>query len=202
MHGVAGVGILIAKINRKLAADDRLDSVTRHLVGEFQGSEHVVGVGQRQGGLAVGLGQLAELGDLDRSLQQRISGMDVEMDESGVGHGRWGGAYMGHGDERPFFGALSPSRLAWAYGDGLSEKSLRTKASLRPASCLSPITCQSWEMSCAQTAIIPTNRVIEASAAASSMKAFNIAFPSISMNISRTMFLFCSIVKGRRKAAF
>jgi hypothetical protein len=34
---------------------------------------------------------------------------------------------------------------------------------------------QSWEMSCAHTAIIPTNSVIYASAAASSTKIFNIS---------------------------
>ena len=82
---IAGVGILIAEIDGQFAADDRLDAVTRHLVGEFQRPEHVVGVGQRQRRLAVGLGQFPELLDLDRSLQQRIGRMDVEMDKSGIG---------------------------------------------------------------------------------------------------------------------
>ena len=85
---VARVGILVAEIDREFAADDRLDAVACHLVGEFQRPEHVVGVGQRQGRLAVGLGEFAELGDLDRALQQRIGGVDVEVDKSGIGHQR------------------------------------------------------------------------------------------------------------------
>ena len=85
---VARIGILVAEIDRKFAADDRLDAVSRHLVGEFQRPEHVVGVGQRQRRLPVGLGEFAKLGDLDRALQQRIGGMDVEMDESGARHAR------------------------------------------------------------------------------------------------------------------
>jgi len=51
----------VAEIHRELAAHDRLDAVPRHLVGEFQRPEHVVGVGQRQRRLAVGLRELAEL---------------------------------------------------------------------------------------------------------------------------------------------
>ena len=58
---IARIGVLVAEIDRELAADDRLDAVARHLVGEFQRPEHVVGVGQRQRRLAVGLGEFAEL---------------------------------------------------------------------------------------------------------------------------------------------
>src|SRR5215470_14251076 len=85
----ARIGILVAEIDGKLEAYDRLDAVARHLVGEFQRPEHVVGVGQRECRLAVGLGELTELGDFDRALQQRIGGMDVEVDESGCGHERY-----------------------------------------------------------------------------------------------------------------
>ena len=85
---VARIGVLVAEIDREFAADDRLDAVARHLVGEFQRPEHVVGVGQRQRRLTVGFRKFAELGDLDRTLQQRIGRMNVEMDESGIGHGR------------------------------------------------------------------------------------------------------------------
>jgi len=69
---IARVRVLIAEIDRKLAADDGLDAVAGHLVGKFQRPEHVVGVGQRQRRLAVRLGQFAELLDLHRPLQQRI----------------------------------------------------------------------------------------------------------------------------------
>ena len=96
---IARVRVLVAEIDSELAADDRLDAVARHLVGEFQRPEHVVGVGQRQGRLAVGLRQFAELGDLDRALQQRIGRMNVEVYESGTGHGRLTGS-LHHGGER------------------------------------------------------------------------------------------------------
>ena len=86
----ACIGIDVAEIDRELAADDRLDAVARHLVGEFQRPEHVVGVGERQGRLAVRFRELAELCNLDRTLQQRIGRMNVEMNESGAGHGRFG----------------------------------------------------------------------------------------------------------------
>jgi hypothetical protein len=56
-------------------------------------------------------------------------------------------------------------------------------------------------MSCAQTAIIPTNSVIDASAAASSTKIRNIALSLGHQNIEGTLFLFCSRVKARREAA-
>ena len=97
---VARVRILVAEIDREFAADDRLDAVARHLVGEFQRPEHVVGVGQRQRRLAVGLRQFAELGDLDRALQQRIGRMNVEMNESGTGHGRLTGSCIMVGSDR------------------------------------------------------------------------------------------------------
>ncbi len=92
---IARIGVLVAEIDRKLAADDRLYAVAGHLVGEFQRPEHVVGVGQRQSRLVVRFRQFAELLDLDRSLQQRIGGMDVEMNKSGAGHGR---RFLDHGD--------------------------------------------------------------------------------------------------------
>ena len=85
-RGVARIRVLVAEIDRELATDDRLDAIARHLVGELERPEHVVGIGQRQRRLAVGLGELAKLGDLDRALQQRIGRVDVKMDESGVGH--------------------------------------------------------------------------------------------------------------------
>jgi len=42
---------------------------------------------------------------------------------------------------------------------------------------------QNWENSCAHTAIIPTNSVIDASAAASSTKIFNMAASPLGENI-------------------
>ena len=108
-HRIARVRILVAEIDGEFAADDRLDAVARHLVGEFQRPEHVVGVGQRQRRLMVRLGQFAEFGDLDRSLQQRIGRMNVKMDESGTGHGRLtGSCIMMRSDHQPRMRADSP----------------------------------------------------------------------------------------------
>jgi hypothetical protein len=61
----------------------------------------------------------------------------------------------------------------------------------RPRFPAGPATTQSWGMSCAQTAIIPTKSVIDASAAASSTNVFNIS-ASRFWNIRRTLFRFCS----------
>jgi hypothetical protein len=61
---------LISEVDSERTADDRLDSDARHLVGEFERPEHVVGVGERQGGLVVGLRQLRKLRNLQRSFEQ------------------------------------------------------------------------------------------------------------------------------------
>ena len=52
--------LLIAEIDPERAADDRLDAGARHLLGELQRAEHVVGVGQRERRLAVVLGELGK----------------------------------------------------------------------------------------------------------------------------------------------
>src|SRR5262245_24405433 len=51
--------ILIGKVDRERAANDRLDPGSRHLVGEFERTKHIVGVGERERRLSVGLGKLA-----------------------------------------------------------------------------------------------------------------------------------------------
>ena len=76
--------LLIAEIDAERAADDRLDAGARHLLGEFQRTEHVVGVGQRQRRLAVLFGKLGEARDGQRAFEQRIGGMDVQMHEAGI----------------------------------------------------------------------------------------------------------------------
>ena len=87
--GKPRVARLVAEIERQRAADDRLDAVAGELLGEFERPEHVVGVGQRQRRLVIGLGELGELADGQRAFEQRIGGMHVQMHEAGVGgHGR------------------------------------------------------------------------------------------------------------------
>ncbi len=74
---------LVATVDRQRTADDRLDARARHLVGEFERAEHVVAVGEGQRRLMVGLGELGELGDRQRPLEQRVGRMHVEMNKSG-----------------------------------------------------------------------------------------------------------------------
>ena len=185
---IARIGILVAEIDRKLQPDDRLDAVARHLVGEFQRPEHVVGIGQRQRRLAIGLGEFAELGDLDRTLQQRIGRMNVEMNESGAGHVALGLLASGKSAiVRPIEGirnSLKSRADSRPDGDALAPRSPRGTHALRPPSGFSPSGAlaqppaqpfHSCGINCAQTAIIPTNSVIDASAAASSTNILNMA---------------------------
>ena len=55
------------------------------LLGEFERPEQIVGVGERERRLAVGLGEFGQAADRQRPFQQRIGRVDVEMNESGVG---------------------------------------------------------------------------------------------------------------------
>ena len=75
---------LVAEIDAKRAADDRLDAGARHLLGKFQRTEHVVGVGQRQRRLAILFGKFRQASDGQRALEQRIGRMDVQMHEAGI----------------------------------------------------------------------------------------------------------------------
>ena len=61
--------VLIAEVDGNRPADDRLDAIACDLVGELERTEHVVGVGQRQRGLAVGLSEFGELGDRQRAFE-------------------------------------------------------------------------------------------------------------------------------------
>ena len=78
---------LVAEIDRERAADDRLDAAARELVGKLERAEHVVGVGQREGRLAVGFRKLREPRDRQRAFEQRIGRVHVQVHEAGVGHG-------------------------------------------------------------------------------------------------------------------
>ena len=51
-------GLLVAEIDRQRAADDRLDADACHFLGKLERPEHVVGVGERERRLSVGLRQL------------------------------------------------------------------------------------------------------------------------------------------------
>jgi hypothetical protein len=102
--------------------------------------------------------------------------MDVEMDKSGIG--RRCRRLLRHGCERSLElegcgdreGRLAPQW--WCLRPGLSTRNRQT-ATKRPRFPAAADPTQSWGMSCAQTAIIPTKSVMDASAAASSTNIFN-----------------------------
>ena len=77
--------IVIGKVDSERAADDRLDSGARELLGKFQRAEHIVGVGERERRLPVGFRQFGKARDRQRALQQRIGRMHVQMHETGIG---------------------------------------------------------------------------------------------------------------------
>ena len=56
------------------------------LLGEFQRPEHVVGVGERERRLLVGLRQLGQARDGERAFQQRIVRVHVQVHEIEIGH--------------------------------------------------------------------------------------------------------------------
>ena len=76
------LGVLVSKIERKRATDDRLDAGPRQLVGELQCPEHIVGIGQSRRGLAIGLGESCNPGNRQCAFQQRIGRMQVKVDEA------------------------------------------------------------------------------------------------------------------------
>src|SRR5260370_40210702 len=109
--------------------------------------------------------------------------MDVEMDESGIEHGCR--RLCGHGMGQSLGLEGAPARPSRAdsplNGGALGARSPCGTRDFPPPSGFSPggfvkarqARFQSWGMSWAQTAIIPTNSAIDAKAAASSTKTFN-----------------------------
>ncbi len=84
----AGRSVLVGEVDRERATDDRLDAGARELVGKLERAEHVVGVGQGQGRLPIGLGELGQLGDGQRAFEQRIGRVHMQVHESRTVHGR------------------------------------------------------------------------------------------------------------------
>ncbi len=74
--------VVVAEIDRQRAADDRLDADAGKLVGEFQRPEHVVGIGERQRRLAVGLGELGEPRNRHRPFEERIGRVHPQVHEA------------------------------------------------------------------------------------------------------------------------
>jgi autonomous glycyl radical cofactor GrcA len=72
---------LLGEIDIQRHADDGLDAGIRQLVGELQRAEEVVGVGQAQRRQLVGCSELGKLRDRERTLEQRIGRVDLEVHE-------------------------------------------------------------------------------------------------------------------------
>ena len=82
--------LLLDQIDPQRAADDRLDALVPHGLGEFERTEQVAGVGDRHRRHPGVLRQTGERLDLKGALGQRISSVGAQMHEDGVG--------LGHGD--------------------------------------------------------------------------------------------------------
>ena len=76
----------VAEVDGKRAADDRLDAGRSELFGEFQHTEHVVGVGQRESRLLVGLGKIGQARQRNSAFQQRIVRVHVQVHEVEISH--------------------------------------------------------------------------------------------------------------------
>ncbi len=73
--------LALGEIDVQGHADDGLDAGVRELVGELQRAEEVVGIGEPESRQLVGCGELGELWDRERTLEQRIGGVDLEVHE-------------------------------------------------------------------------------------------------------------------------
>ena len=179
---------LVAEIDAERTADDRLDAGARHLLGELERSEHVVGVGQRQCGLTVLLGEVRQAGDGQRPFQQRIGGVHVQVHKARFGCGghahRYSRVAIPKGSSMRERRRRCPCRASFRRSPrtgSLLRRPTDTTASRRgagsgaakPPSSLDQIT----PSTCAQTATIAMNKAMEASAPASSTTARTMMLP-------------------------
>ena len=72
----------LLEAHRELDSRDGLDTHSGQLLGEIECAEQIVGVGQRQRRLLVGGGELRDVCDLERTFEQRIGRVHVQMDEA------------------------------------------------------------------------------------------------------------------------
>ena len=87
----------------ELAAHDRLDAGLGGDLGEFERREEVAGVGQRHRGHASLGAELRQRLHRDGALEQRIGGVQAEVDESGLGHSRDRSKRRGRRNRRQFW---------------------------------------------------------------------------------------------------
>ena len=80
---VARRTLVIAKVDGERTSNDRLNTGTGELVGEFECAAQIIGIGERQRRLTIGLGELGKPPDRHCALEQRIRRMHMQMDEAG-----------------------------------------------------------------------------------------------------------------------
>ena len=85
--GRAAEGLVVLPGEADPAADDRLHPRLDGRERELERAEQVAAVGDRHRRHGVALAQRDQIGNLDRALEQRIGGMDAQVNESGVRHG-------------------------------------------------------------------------------------------------------------------
>ena len=166
--GIARAVVGVAEIDGERAADDRLDAGASELFGEFQRTEHVVGVGERQRRLLVGFRELGKARERYRAFQQRIGRVHVQVHEVEVGQAviPWLPPECGRRalkSTRPHAGGLIFPRHPEARAQRASKVTELGQRLLN---------------TCDQMAIMPTNSVSDARAAASWIMTLNMVLSS------------------------
>ena len=199
MPGSAAV-LLVGKVDRQRATNDRLDAGTGHLVGELKRAKHVVGVGERERRLSVGLRKLGKARNRQRAFQQRIGRMNVQMHKLRVcRHGYTSPERSGQGDSsgtrwcgRGYRLSTRNHRPAWRthnFAHAGRCKASSGHTTRRGDAEMDQSAARTW----AHTTTMPRNKVMDASVAASSTTARNMTRPQDTTehreNIVRLLFL-------------
>ena len=152
--------LLIGEIERERAANDRLDAGAGQLFGKLKRTEHVVGVGERQCRLPILLGEFSQPRDRYRALKQRIGRMNVQMHEPVCSRGSHC-SVVAWGDSRQREHDGSAARLS------MPAPCARTGTHSPTPGDRPTLKNQMTPSTCAHTAMVAKNSVIEAKANAS-----------------------------------
>ena len=81
-HDFANSRLIAKPLKTHLHAKDRLNTRTTHGASEIKRAEHIVGIGHRNGRLAVSCTKLGKLLRRDGTFGKRIVGVNTKMDET------------------------------------------------------------------------------------------------------------------------
>ncbi len=136
----AGLGGIV--VERELAADDGLHSGAQGGDREFQRREHVVGVGDGDGGHRHLLAKRRQLLQPHRAFEKRVFGVNAKVDESGSACHPTGVAQRGRLGKPPAPGFVRPRRAGSARGRRSRQPPARRRSSPgrqgRPSPASSP----------------------------------------------------------------